>query len=89
MIVGIAAAALLLMIAAAIVILVRRGRRSDSETSSLPAEMAADSLDETEDINFSTTTLDTNPVEHLPTDLNLIDPGESSAFVMNIIDDFL
>jgi hypothetical protein len=64
-------------------------RSEDSVTSSLRSEVQTDSLDQTEDIDFGAMTYDTNPVEELPTDVNVVEPDESLTSVKSIVDDFL
>jgi hypothetical protein len=83
--------ALLLVLLAAILIwrLVRRSGVNISLSSSPPPEMGTETLESTEDIDFGATTFDTNPVEELPTDVNLVEPDESLTSVKSIVDDFL
>jgi hypothetical protein len=88
--VGIAAGALVLIIGASLVVWgVRRGQLV-SVASSIPSEMAGDSLSTTEDIDFAVKTYESvTMADDLGTDLNVVDPDETVTGVRKFIDGFL
>jgi hypothetical protein len=86
---GIVCGSLLLIVLLGILIWRLMRRSEDSVTSSLRAEMQTDTLDLTEDIDFGAMTYDTNLVEELPTDVNVVEPDESLTSVKALVGDFL
>jgi hypothetical protein len=86
---GIVGGALLLILLAALLIWRLLRRSGDSVTSSLTSEMQTDTVRATENIDSGAMTVDTNPVEELPIDINSAEPDESLTSVKSIVDDLL